>query len=108
MPSRRRASANFLSSLTCCCTRSLKLFVLAIFRLRSAPPALAPFVVLPKGVSRIDVALLTLLCAARQQDYQRLTISPEIDPVARTEVDPVFEHAFANRSDVGEVALLQP
>src|SRR5258708_4918218 len=34
-PSRRRASANFLSPLTCFCTRSLKLFVLAISRLRS-------------------------------------------------------------------------
>src|SRR5271166_1327514 len=33
---------------------------------------------------------------------------PEIDAVPRPEVDPVFEHAFANRFDVGEVTLLQP
>src|SRR5258708_2447479 len=81
-PSRRRASANFLSPLTCFCTSSLKLFVLAISRLRSAPFTLALLVVLPKVMGRIDVTLLAFLGAARQQDHQGIAVAPEIKPVA--------------------------
>jgi hypothetical protein len=57
---------------------------------------------------RIDVALLALLRAAGQQDHQRRTVLPEINAVARPEIDPVFEHALADRFDAGEVTLLQP
>jgi hypothetical protein len=59
-------------------------------------------------VGRRNVALLALLRAARQQNHQRFAVAPEIDAVSRPEVDPVFEHAFANRFDVGEVTVLQP
>ena len=36
------------------------------------------------------------------------SVTPEIDPVARPKVDPVFEHAAADRLDVRQVALLHP
>jgi len=49
---------------------------------------------------RIDVALLALLGAARQQDHHCLTVLPEIDSVARPEIDPIFKDAVAHRSDV--------
>jgi hypothetical protein len=55
---------------------------------------------------RIDIALLPLLGPARQQDDDRLAIPPEINSIARTEIDPKFEHAFAHAFDVGEIALL--
>jgi hypothetical protein len=86
----------------------LKLFVLAITPPRSAPVALALLVVSPIGVRRIDIALLALLRAARQEGYQSRTVLSEINPVARSEIDSALEHAFADRFDVGEVALLQP
>src|SRR5260370_34702354 len=108
MPSRRRASANFESPLMWCWTRSLKFFVGPIARLRAALSALALLVVLPIGVGRIDIALLALLGAAGQQDHQRRTVLPEINTVARPEIDPVFAHALADRFDAGEVTLLQP
>src|ERR1700704_5651085 len=106
MPSRRRASANFLSALTRPCTKSLKLFVFAIVRLRSTSSALAPLVVLPVSVRRIDIALLSLLGSAGQQDDDRLAIAPEINPIARTKIDPALQHTFAHAFDVGEIALL--
>src|SRR5271166_1209300 len=108
MPSRSRASANFESPLMWCSTRSLKLFVCAIARLRSTQPALALLVVPPIGVGCIDVARLPLLRAAREQDHQRRTVLPEINPVARAEIDSVLEYAFTDRFDAREVALLQP
>src|ERR1035437_10273078 len=92
MPSRKSASANFLSALMCCCTRSLNFFDLAMLALPSTAAALAPLVVLPAGAGRRDIARLPLLAAAGQQDNQRLAVSPEIDPVAWPEVDPIFEH----------------
>ena len=46
-PSRRSASANLASPLTCCCTRSLKLLVLVIKILRSAYDAPGLFVAPP-------------------------------------------------------------
>src|SRR5438874_13303419 len=91
MPSRRSASANFLSALTRACTRSLKGFVFAIIRLRSALPALALFVSPPIVLGRINVPLLPLLCSARQQDHDRIAIASEINPVAWPEVDLVFQ-----------------
>src|SRR5437879_3466956 len=93
-PSRRSASANFLSVLTRPCTNSLKLFVFAIFRLRSISCTLAALVVLPAGMCRIDVALLPLLGSADQQDDDRLAVAPEINPIAGTKIDPILQHAF--------------
>jgi hypothetical protein len=57
-----------ISSPPWCCTSFLKFFVLAIIRLRSAPPALALLVVLSICLRRVDVALLPLLRAADHQD----------------------------------------
>src|SRR6478736_1832859 len=108
MPSRSNASANFLSVLTRACTSSLKGLVLAIAPLRSARSApLALLIVAPVVLSCGNVPLLPLLRAARQQDYDRLTISPKINSVARPEVDLVLQHALAHALYIGEVALLQ-
>ena len=82
-------------------------FCLCHLRLRSAPSALALFVVPPISVRFVDIALLLLLRAARQQDHQGLAILSEIDPVARPEIDAILEHAFANRLHIGKIALLQ-
>src|SRR3979490_1092182 len=106
MPSRRRASANFLSALTRPCTNSLKLFVFAIVRLRSTSPTLAPLVVLPISMRRIDITLLPLLGSAGQQDDDRLAITPEINPIAWAKIDPKLQHTFSNTFHVGEIALL--
>ena len=38
----------------------------------------------------------------------RLAISAEINPVARAEIDPVFQNAFSDAFYVGEIALLYP
>jgi hypothetical protein len=86
----------------------LKLFVVAIVLLRSAPSAFSVLVVLPIGPGILDVALLALLGATRQQDHQHIAIAPEIHPEARPEIQSVFKHALANRLYVGEVALLHP
>src|ERR1700731_239911 len=95
MPSRSSASANFLSVLTRACTRSLKGFVFAMAPLRSARSArLALLIVAPVILSRDNVPLLPLLRAARQQDDDRLSISPKIGSVARPEVDLVLQHAL--------------
>ena len=55
---------------------------------------------------RIDIALLSLLGSAGQQDDDRLAIAPEINPIARTKIDPALQHTFAHAFDVGEIALL--
>jgi hypothetical protein len=55
----------------------------------------------------VDVALLPLFSAARQQDHQRLAFLSEINPLARPEVDAILKHAFADRLHVGKVTLLQ-
>src|SRR5690349_4399437 len=108
IPSRRRTSANFASRLTCSCTRPLKLFDLAIPQFRSMSSALARLVVAPMGMRRVDVVLLALLHAASQQDHQIWTILTEVDTITGPEIDPVLEHAFADRLHAGKVALLQP
>jgi hypothetical protein len=53
----------------------------------------------------IDVTLLALLRATRQQNDQRLAIAPEIDSVAGAKIDPILKHALTNGLDVGEIAL---
>jgi hypothetical protein len=59
-------------------------------------------------VRRIDIVLLALLCSARQQDYERIAVATETDSIAGPEVEPAFEHAFADGFNVGDVTLLQP
>ena len=57
---------------------------------------------------RVDVALLPLLRSARQQDKQCLSVSREIDPISRPEIDLVFQHPLADGFYVGEIALIHP
>jgi hypothetical protein len=54
----------------------------------------------------LNVALLSFLRAAGQQDHQNITVAAEIDPVAGSEIDLVFKDTFADRFDPREVALL--
>jgi hypothetical protein len=63
---------------------------------------------LPIGDRHVDVALLPLLRAARQQDQQCLPVAREIDPISRPEIDLVFQHALADGFYVGDIALLHP
>src|SRR5580700_8265743 len=44
----------------------------------------------PQNLRPLDVALLTLLRAAAEQDDQRLAILREIDPIAWPPADPIF------------------
>jgi len=60
------------------------------------------------GDRRVDVALLPLLRAARQQDQQCIPAARKIDPVSRPEIDLVFQHALADGFYVGKIALLHP
>src|ERR1700676_4833941 len=106
MPSRSSASANFLSVLTRACTSSLKGLVLAIIRLRLALPALTLLVSPPIVMGRFDVPLLQFLCSARQQNHDRVAVSPKINPVTWPEIDLVFQHALSNAFHIGEIPLL--
>jgi hypothetical protein len=54
----------------------------------------------------VDIALLPLLRASSQQDDNGVAVPAEINPVAGTEVDAIFQNAFANAFDIGEIALL--
>ena len=56
----------------------------------------------------VDIALLPLLRAACQQDDDGVAVSTEINPVARAEINPIFQNAFSNAFDIGEIALLYP
>src|SRR5712691_11756319 len=94
-PSRSSASAKAGSAATCRCTSSLKLRVSGILRLLFLCAALAVAIVRPQRDRGRDVALLPFLGAAGQQDHQHLAIAPEIHPVARPKIDPVFEHPLA-------------
>src|SRR5260370_14803851 len=107
-PSRSSASAKAGSAATCRCTRSLKLRVSGILRLLLPRAALAAAVIRPKLDRGFDVALLALLGAAGQQDHQHLAVAPEIHPVARPEIDSIFQHPLAYRLHIREVALLKP
>src|SRR5580692_4331116 len=109
MPSRSSASAKAGSRAIRFCTSSLKSRVTAIARLLSPSRRLAPpLVIRPQLLRPFDVALLALLGAAREQDHQCLAVAPEINPVARSPVDPVFENSLPYPLRVRGVALLQP
>jgi hypothetical protein len=69
---------------------------------------LPSFVILPAGQSCIDVALLALLRAATQQDDKLLAVFAEINPVARAEIELVFENSRADTLDVREISCGDP
>src|ERR1700733_12583449 len=109
MPSRSSASAKAGSRAIRFCTSSLKSRVNAMACLRSSCRRLSPpLVVHPKFLRPPNVALLTLLGAAREEDHQGFAVAPEINPVARSPIDPVFEHPLAHDLRVRCVALPQP
>ncbi len=56
---------------------------------------------------RIDIALLALLAAARQQDHQRRPVLPEINAVAGAEIDPIFEYPSPTDLTLEKFPLLQ-
>ena len=57
---------------------------------------------------RLDVALLSLLGPARQQDHQQIAVASEIHAVSWSPIDPVFEHALPDPLGVRQVALFEP
>jgi hypothetical protein len=65
-------------------------------------------VIRPQSLGRLDIALLPSFSAASQQNHQRRPITSKIHAVSRSPIDPVFEHAFAHRFHVGDVALREP
>ena len=78
-----------------------------------SPPPIAPSASVaacspPTILSPFDVALLTLLGAAGQQNHQRVAVASKIDPVAWPPIDPVFEHPLAYAFCVREIALPEP
>jgi hypothetical protein len=52
----------------------------------------------------VDAVRLALLGAAAEQNNQPLAVLAEINPVARTEIDPQFEHTRTNTFDVRDIA----
>jgi len=67
----------------------------------------AVLVVSPALVCGRNVALLPLLRATGEQDHQPLTILPEIDPVARAEVDLQFQHGRPDAPGMTRMGSLQ-
>src|SRR3546814_21090953 len=56
----------------------------------------------------LDGRLLTPLGAARKQDDQLLAVLHQIEPVARSPLDPVFAKSAADPFDVRHIAELEP
>jgi hypothetical protein len=63
-------------------------------------------VISPVGDSVFNIPLLPFLGAPAKQDHQRAAVAPEVNPVAGTKIDSVFEHALANGLHVGKITLL--
>jgi hypothetical protein len=55
-----------------------------------------------------DVAILALLRPAAEQDDHGFAVLAEIDSVAGTEIDPVFENPGADPLNVRKVSQLHP
>jgi hypothetical protein len=68
--------------------------------------SLALLVIAPAGESVFSIPLLPFLRATAKQDHQHVAIAPEVNPVAGTEIDLVFEYAPTNGFHVGKIALL--
>ena len=66
----------------------------------------ALFVFLPKCLGALNVTLLTFLRTAAEQDNQRVPVFPEINPVARAEIEAILEYATAYPFDIREIADL--
>jgi hypothetical protein len=66
------------------------------------------FVVLPPGLRRGDIFLLALFRPASNQDHESVTIFPEVNPIARTKINPILVDTTSNSLGVGKIALLHP
>jgi hypothetical protein len=66
---------------------------------------LSLFVVTPSGDSIVNVFPLTLFTSTAEQDDYPLAVLAEINPVARAEVESVFEDARANSLHARKVGL---
>lgn len=69
-------------------------------------PGLSLLVLRPSFLGERNVARLALLRSTAQQNYERVAVFPEVDAVARPEVDCGFEHPGAHALHTREVALL--
>jgi hypothetical protein len=59
-----------------------------------------------KSLGNFLSALTPFLRPAGPQNDDRLTITSEINPIARTKIDPIFQHALSHAFYIGEIALL--
>ena len=67
---------------------------------------LAAPVLLPELTGTLDVPLLTRLGPAAQEDYQGISVSTEVDPVARADIYTALQNPSAYASHVGQVSSL--
>lgn len=65
----------------------------------------ALLVVAPAAERGLDIVLLASFGAAAEQNDQHPAIPTEVDPIARTAVDPEFSGALADRLDVRRITL---
>jgi hypothetical protein len=63
---------------------------------------------LPARNRGADVGILPSFASAAQQEDDRLSVAPEIHATARTEIQPQFGHAFAQRLGRAEISRFQP
>src|SRR5579863_3275507 len=66
---------------------------------------LSALVVLPPVNCQLDVSLLPLLRPTTEKDDDLVPVLAEINPVAGTEIEPVFKHPKANSLNITEIAL---
>src|SRR5436305_1955678 len=89
-------------------TVSLKSRVSIVVSLSTLRLRRLPDLVFRQQCSRpLDVRLLPILRPAREQNYERVAILSEIQPVARPPVDLVFSNAAAEPFDVGRITRFQ-
>jgi hypothetical protein len=69
---------------------------------------LAALVIAPPPQRCFDIILLAPLGAAAQQDHQYSAVPAEVDSVTRSPIYPQFSRAFADRFNIGGVAISKP
>ena len=107
MLSRRRAVAKSGSAAMRDWMRVLKSRVRGISSSFGGRFGAAAFVVGPHGLGGADVGLLALFGAAGEEDDETIAVAGEVDAVAWSPVDAVFEDALADGFELGGVALFE-
>ena len=64
---------------------------------------LLPPVVFPASEGEFDIALLAVLGSPGKKDDDALAVLTEVNPVARSEINPALEDTRTNTLHVGEV-----